>query len=184
MRMGFYFDQTRCTGCFACTVACKDWHDIPAGPVSWRQVIEIEKNKFPNVFVAYLSLSCSHCAHPACLTACPVGAISKRGEDGIVLVDQDKCLGKNSCDMCLQACPYAVPQFGAEENAKMQMCNFCIDRLDEKKNPICVDACPMQTLDAGPINKLKARYGEAREAEGFTYSAQLDPSTVFKVKLA
>jgi anaerobic dimethyl sulfoxide reductase subunit B (iron-sulfur subunit) len=182
--MGFYFDQTRCTSCFTCIVACEDWHDIPAGPVFWRRVIEIEKNKFPNVFVAYLSLSCCHCSQPACIAACPVAAISKREEDGIVLVDEEKCLGKESCAMCLWACPYEVPQFGAEENAKMQMCNFCIDRLAENKNPICVDACPMQALDAGPIDELKAKYGETREAEGFTYSPELAPSVVFKVKPA
>ena len=184
MQMGFYFDQTRCTSCFTCIVACEDWHDIPAGPVFWRRVIEIEKNKFPNVFVAYLSLSCCHCSQPACIAACPVDAISKRQEDGIVLVNQEECLGKDSCGLCLTACPYEIPQFGLEENAKVQMCDFCIDRLAENKSPICVDACPMQALDAGPIDELKAKYGETREAEGFIYSPELEPSVIFKPKLA
>jgi len=184
MQMGFYFDQTRCTSCFTCIVACEDWHDIPAGPVFWRRVIEIEKNKFPNVFVAYLSLSCCHCSQPACIAACPMDVISKRQEDGIVLVNQEECLGKDNCGLCLTACPYEIPQFGLEENAKVQMCNFCIDRLAENKSPICVDACPMQALDAGPIDELKAKYGETKETEGFIYSAELEPSIVFKPKLA
>ena len=183
MQMGFYFDQTRCTGCFTCTVACKDWHDIPAGPASWIPVIEIEKGKYPNVFVAYLAQSCWHCANPSCIPACPVNAISKRAEDGVVLVDQETCLGKDNCDMCLQECPYNVPQFGAEENAKMQKCNFCIDRLAEGKNTICVDGCPMRALDAGPIDELKKKYGETRNTEGFVYYPDLDPSVVFKPKL-
>jgi len=182
--MGFYFDQTRCTGCFTCSVACKDWHDIPAGPANWLRVTEIEKGKFPHVFVAYFVTACWHCADPACVTACPEGAISKRQEDGVVVVDQDKCLGKDNCDMCLQACAYEIPQFGAEQNAKMQKCNFCIDRLVEGKDPICVGACPMRALDAGPLDQLKAEYGQAQDAEGFVYSAELDPSVVFNPKLA
>ena len=182
MQMAFYFDQTRCTGCFTCTVACKDWHDIPAGPASWRPVKEIEKGKFPNVFVAYLAQGCWHCANPPCVSACPVSAISKRAEDGVVLVDREACLGRDNCDLCLGACPYDAPQFGAGQNAKMEKCNFCVDRLAEGKNPICVDACPARALDAGPIDLLKRNYGEGRDAEGFVYSADLDPSVVFKPK--
>jgi anaerobic dimethyl sulfoxide reductase subunit B (iron-sulfur subunit) len=184
MQMGFYFDQTRCTGCFTCSVACKDWHDIPAGQTNWLRVMEIEKGKFPNVFVAYLVTGCRHCANPACVTACPVGAISKRQEDGVVVVDQEVCLGKDNCDMCLQACPYEAPQFGTEQNAKMQKCNFCIDRLAEGKYPICVEACPMRALDAGPLDQLMTKYGQSRDAEGFVHSAELDPSVVFNPKLA
>ncbi len=180
MQMGFYFDQTRCTGCYTCTVACKDWHDIPAGPASWRQVLTIEKGKFPNLFVAFLSTSCYHCAQPLCASACPVGAISKRQEDGIVVVNREECLGKDSCELCKLACPYEVPQFGAEENAKMQMCNLCLDRLAENKKPICVAGCPMRALDAGPMEELRAKYGEIKEAEGFIFSAETRPSIVFK----
>jgi len=51
MQMGFYFDQTRCTGCFTCVVACKDWHDVPPGPASWMRVTTVEKGKYPDLFV-------------------------------------------------------------------------------------------------------------------------------------
>jgi anaerobic dimethyl sulfoxide reductase subunit B (iron-sulfur subunit) len=184
MQMAFYFDQTRCTGCFTCTVACKEWHNIPAGTASWRPVLEIEKGEFPEPFVAFLSMSCYHCARPACMAACPADAISKRTEDGIVTVNQEKCLGKDSCGLCLEACPYKAPQFVEEDNAKMQMCNFCIDRLAEGKKPICVDSCPTRALDAGPIKKLMSKYGKGREAEGFIYSSELAPSIVLKPKQA
>jgi len=80
--------------------------------------------------------------------------------------------------MCLQACPYDAPQFGAEENAKMQKCDFCLDRLAENKAPICVDACIMHAMDAGPIEELQAKYGDIRQAEGFVYSEELIPSIV------
>ena len=98
MQIGFYFDQTRCTGCSACRVACKDWNDIPAGPENWMRVLYTEKGKFPKPFVSYMITPCWHCAEPVCATACPVAAITKRAEDGIVLVDTDACLGNEECD--------------------------------------------------------------------------------------
>ena len=125
MQIGFYFDQTRCTGCSACRVACKDWNDIPAGPENWMRVLYTEKGKFPKPFVSYMVAPCWHCAEPVCATACPVDAITKRAEDGIVLVDSDVCLGNKECDVkCLKACPYDAPQFGPDEGAKMRKCQL------------------------------------------------------------
>jgi len=183
MQLGLYFDQTRCTGCYTCVVACKDWHDVPAGPASWMRVSTIERGKFPNVFVAYFATPCCHCAQPACVSACPVSAITRNEENGIVVVDGEKCLGRDNCDACLVACPYGAPQFGAEENARMQKCDLCLDRWAEGKLPICVAGCPMRALDAGPLEELVAKYGGGREAEGFVYSAELRPSVVLKPKL-
>ncbi len=141
MQMGFYFDQTRCTGCFTCIVACKDWNDVDAGPASWRRVISMEKGRYPDLFVGFLSATCYHCLEPACVPACPADAISKRDLDGVVVVDREACLGKDNCSMCLEACPYDAPQFGAENNAKMQKCHFCLDRLAEnKKQPVLMPA--------------------------------------------
>jgi len=182
MQLGFYFDQTRCIACFTCVVACKDWNGIDAGPASWRRVMTIEKGEYPNLSVTFLSTACNHCMKPSCLSACPVDAISKRELDGVVVVAQETCLGKDNCDMCLKSCLYAAPQFGAEANAKMQKCNFCLDRLAGGKKPICVDACPMRAIDAGPIEELIEKYGNIREAEGFVYSEKLDPSIIFKPK--
>lgn len=182
MQLGIYMDQNRCTGCFACVVACKDWHDIPAGPASWIKLKTIEKGKYPNLFVAFLPTSCYHCENPDCVSACPVEAITKRDEDGIVIVDRDVCLGRDDCGMCLEACPYEAPQFGPEEGAKMQKCNLCIDRWAEGKRPVCVSSCPIQALDAGPMDELRVKYGDVREAEGFTYSVSLVPSIIFKPK--
>jgi len=182
-QFGFYFDQTRCTGCFTCVVACKDWNDIDAGPVHWRKVTAIEEGKFPDVFVAYFSSQCYHCEHPVCIRACPADAISKRDSDGVVLVDSEKCLGNAECDSrCLKACPWEIPQFGPEPGAKMEKCDFCRSRIDNGQQTICVEACPMYALDAGPLDELKATYGEETEAAGFSYSRNLKPSVVFKPK--
>ena len=181
MQMGFYFDQSRCTGCYTCCVACKDWNDIAAGPAHWRRVTSREWGTYPEVFLAYLSLSCNHCEQPACAAVCPVSAIAKRQEDGIVVVDRETCLGGDICDMpCKQACPYSVPQFGSEENPKMQVCHFCLDRLNENKKPACVDSCPVRALDAGPLDELKEKYGIGKDAEGFIYSLETKPSIIVK----
>ena len=181
--MGFYFDQTRCIGCLTCVVACKDAHDIAAGPVSWRRVTEIEGGKFPKVFVSFLSSACYHCRRPACIPACPSGAVHKRERDGIVVVDREKCLGREDCGLCREACPYGAPQFGDEEDAKMQKCDLCLDRRSMGKPPICVAACRTRALDAGPIDELKAKYGGGNEENGLSHSERLQPSVIFKAKV-
>lgn len=182
-QMGFYFDQTRCIGCYTCLVACKDWNNLPVG-MNWRKLMIIEDGQFPQLFLAYLSTACNHCINPPCLKACPVGAITKRESDGVVLVNSNKCLGKEECGAkCLKVCPWEVPQFGTEDNPKMEKCNFCVDRLEQGQQTICVDACPMYALDAGSIDELREKYGDIRKAEGFKYSKNIKPSVIFKPKL-
>jgi anaerobic dimethyl sulfoxide reductase subunit B (iron-sulfur subunit) len=143
----------------------------------------IEQGKYPEPFVAFLSSPCYHCARPSCVDACPVNAISKREQDGIVVVDRETCLGKDKCQLCFEVCPYGAPQFGAEENAKMQKCDLCIERWTEGKKPICVAGCPTRALDAGPVAEIKTKYGESREATGFAYNDKLMPSVIFRPKL-
>jgi anaerobic dimethyl sulfoxide reductase subunit B (iron-sulfur subunit) len=132
--------------------------------------------------VTFLSSACFHCANPACLTACPVESISKRERDGIVVVDKGKCLGKDDCGACREACPYEAPQFGAEENAKMQKCDLCFDRMAEGQKPICVAACRTRALDAGPLDELDEKFVRVNEASGMTYSPKVKPSVIFKPK--
>lgn len=183
MQVGFYFDQTRCTGCYTCRVACKDWHDIPAGPENWLRVNVTEKGKFPDIFVSYLVAPCYQCQNPVCIVVCPTRAISKRPGSGIVVVDDSLCIGRKKCrEKCLKACPYDAPQFGPEPDARMRKCNFCLDRWLENKMPVCVEACPMRCLDAGPMDELEAKYGKNQVATGFIYSQRTRPSVVFKPK--
>lgn len=183
MQVGFYFDQTRCTGCSACRVACKDWNDVPAGPENWMRVLYREQGAYPEVLVSYMVAPCFHCARPVCAQACPVGAISKRQADGIVLVDREACLGNLECDSkCRKACPYDAPQFGPEPGAKMGKCTFCLDRWQAGKQPDCVEACPVRALDAGPLDDLAARYGPGQGAAGFKYAQRTQPAVVLKAK--
>ena len=183
MQIGFYFDQTRCTGCSACRVACKDWNDIPAGPENWMRVLYTEKGKFPKPFVSYMIAPCWHCLEPVCAAACPVDAIEKRAADGIVVVDSQRCKGNEECDeKCLKACPYDAPQFGPEKGAKMRKCNYCLDRFTAGKLPDCIEACPVRALDAGPLDELQKKHGAGNQAEGFSYSKRTQPAVVVKAK--
>lgn len=182
-QIGLYFDQTRCTGCYTCSVACKDWNDIEAGPANWMRITTIEKGQFPDLFAAYLASPCYHCQNPPCILACPAKAISKRESDGIVVVNRDACLGNEECrTLCLKACPYNAPQFGPEKNARMQKCDLCLARLEKGQQTICVEACPMYALDVGPLDELREKYGKNDQAEGFRYSDRVGPSVTFKPK--
>ncbi len=183
MQMGFHFDQSRCLGCYACIVACEDWHDVKEG-ANWVRVTAIERGKFPDLSLSYLFITCLHCSEPLCIKACPVNAIIKREEDGIVIVDRRVCFGSEKCSFaCQKVCPYKVPELGPEPNAKMQKCDLCLDRWAEGKKPVCVNSCPMRALDVGSLDKLRAKYGDTREAEGFVYSKRVMPSIIFKQKL-
>jgi len=84
--------------------------------------------------------------------------------------------------ICREVCPYHAPQFEAESNAKMQMCNLCVDRWKQNKKPICVMACPTRAMDAGPLEDLMAKYGDKKEAEGFEFNPSTKPSVCFNPK--
>jgi anaerobic dimethyl sulfoxide reductase subunit B len=158
---GFHFDQTLCTGCKACQVACKDKHDLPIG-VNWRRVVEYTGGSWqtvgntftPNVFSYYVSISCNHCENPVCTQVCPTTAMTQR-PDGTVYVDDDKCVG---CRYCEWACPYSAPQFNAA-TGHMTKCDLCYDYRESGQDPACVSACPSRALDWGPIEELRAKYG-------------------------
>ncbi len=163
MQYGFYFDSSRCTGCKTCTMACKDFYDIGTDR-DWRRVYEYGGGDWqqnpdgswqPDVYSYYMSISCNHCEEPACAQACPTGAMHKRAQDGLVVVYQDRCIG---CQYCSMACPYGAPQYDAKKNV-MSKCHGCFERVEEGKQPICVQACPLRVLDFGPISELREKYG-------------------------
>jgi anaerobic dimethyl sulfoxide reductase subunit B (iron-sulfur subunit) len=177
---GFFFDQSRCSGCFTCILACRQWHH---SGINWRRVETMEKGAYPHVTVAFLSLSCLHCGNPACVTVCPADALRKRSADGIVQVDDRHCLGRDTCGQCLDACPYKAIGFRDEPDAKAEKCDFCLQRITQDEKPLCVVSCPTRALDAGPLAQLKEKFGDRQEAKGFRYDRQTRPSIVFKCKI-
>jgi anaerobic dimethyl sulfoxide reductase subunit B len=179
-QMGIYFDQELCINCRACVVACKDWHDIPAGPVSYIHLTTVEKGKYPIVSQHTMFTICYNCDTPVCIDSCGAEAITKEPRFGIVRIDATAC---TSCRNCASACPYGIPQFGPDEDAKAEFCDLCYDRLIEGEQPICVDACIMHALAVGPIEELRAKYGDMRQAEGFAYEKSVAPNITLKPKV-
>ncbi len=126
--------------------------------------------KHPNSYYFYVPRICNHCTHPTCVESCPRKALYKREEDGVVLVDQDRCRGYR---YCVEGCPYKKVYYNATTNTS-EKCIFCYPRLEgegpdgETHAPVCAEQCTTQLrlvgyLDDrdGPIFKLVEEYGVA-----------------------
>lgn len=177
----FHFNSDICTGCKACQVACKDKWDLETG-VTWRRVAEYNGGEWTvnpdgtynqTVVGYYVSVSCNHCANAPCVSVCPTQAMHKR-DDGIILIDYDKCIG---CRYCEWNCPYGAPQFDSTRGI-MTKCNFCYDALDAGDQPACVAACPARALDFGERSELEAKYGTVQEVAPLPVASITDPSLI------
>lgn len=172
-QLGLVIDLDICVGCHACAVNCKEWntggHMAPltdldpygAAPdgVWFNRIHTFEvtpddtaKNGGCGQTV-HFPKSCLHCQDAACVTVCPTGASFKRAEDGIVLVDESKCIG---CKLCSWACPYGAREFDSDAGV-MKKCTLCIDRIYNKKLdavdrvPACVSTCPVSARHFGDL---------------------------------
>jgi formate dehydrogenase iron-sulfur subunit len=168
-RMGVLVDTTVCVGCRNCEWACKTAHNLPTEPLESYQnrevfatmrrpsdaaltVVNEYKNPKNSALPIDVKVQCMHCDHPACLSACIVGAFSKE-ENGSVVWDTDKCIG---CRYCMVACPFQVPAFEFHRplQPEIRKCDFCITRTREGKLPACVEICPVEALTYGPREEL------------------------------
>lgn len=164
----FYYDARRCVGCRTCELACKSTNNVELG-IKWRRVSDGWDGEFPAITRSFLSIACLHCAKPACIKACSINAIYKRIEDGIVVVDKDRC---NGCQDCFAVCPFGAPQFG--NNGIMQKCDFC---LSLGKEPACVLSCPAEALSYGTMEDLSKLILAGRAER---YPGDTEPSFIIR----
>ena len=176
VKLGLVIDLDTCVGCHACATSCKEWN---AGGIAGPLTDEHPYGKDPSgvwfnrvhsyelaatagcgtdaeaqpAMTLHFPRSCLHCETPACVTVCPTGASYKRAEDGIVLVDEDKCIG---CQLCSWACPYGAREYSAVEGV-MKKCTLCVDRIyndkleESERQPACVQACPTRARHFGDL---------------------------------
>ncbi|MCA9735092.1 MAG: 4Fe-4S dicluster domain-containing protein [Deferribacteres bacterium] len=168
-RMGVLVDTTRCIGCRRCEFACREAHDIDAGQmldyddrsvfdtlrrpeVDSLTVVNEFKNGEPAAEAINVKVQCMHCDHPACASACIVGAITKQ-QNGAVIWDTDKCIG---CRYCMVACPFQIPAFEYQKaiQPRLMKCDFCFSRTSQGGIPACVEICPMEVLTYGKRYEL------------------------------
>jgi anaerobic dimethyl sulfoxide reductase subunit B len=172
---GFFVNMKRCLGCATCQVACKDKLDLDAGEFG-RRLTRYEGGNYPAPYVYSVSLACGHCDRPACVAACPAGALTKDKDTGLVLLDQDRCSG---CRKCEQACPYGAPTY-VKATGKIMKCNGCKDRLDAGKTPVCVSGCRGRALEFGDIAALKAAHpGWVNKIKEYADPAKTGPNVIF-----
>ena len=168
-RIGVLVDTTVCVGCRNCEWACKDAHKLQTDNLDSyenRKILETKRRPDHNALTVVneyppgknsnlpidVKVQCMHCDHPACVSACIVGAFSKK-ENGSVVWDTDMCIG---CRYCMAACPFQIPAFEYDKaiNPLIMKCDFCFDRTKDKKLPACVGICPAEALTYGPRTEL------------------------------
>lgn len=190
-KLGLVIDLDTCVGCHACATSCKEWNaggiagplvderpygDAPQG-VWFNRVhsYEVAGEAAPAdgaapqpAMTLHFPRSCLHCETPACVTVCPTGASYKRAGDGIVLVDEDKCIG---CKLCSWACPYGAREYSAVDGV-MKKCTLCVDRIynehldPAERVPACVQACPTRARHFGDLGDPESDVSRLVEARG------------------
>ena len=167
-KLGLVIDLDTCVGCHACVISCKGWNTEthgaplsdsdpygaePSGTFLNRvHSYEVTPDNTPPQLV-HFPKSCLHCDNAPCVTVCPTGASYKRAEDGIVLVDEDACIG---CGLCAWACPYGARELDAAAGV-MKKCTLCVDRIyndtlpEIDRTPACVRTCPAGARHFGDL---------------------------------
>jgi len=189
-------DLAKCTNARKCIEECQKGHHLPPNH-EYMKVFLLQDSEESAPY--WFPKPCYHCDNPLCVSVCPVGATFKRS-DGIVLVDNKKCIG---CKFCMTGCPYSARNFAWKhheeyevdveysvensvpgEEGTVSKCVFCADRLAEGKLPYCVEACPMGVIYFGDINEDAVTNGAEtvpfseliRDKSGYRYLETLGTS--------
>lgn len=127
----------RCTGCFACQIACKEANGVDLG-INWNRVLmQGPFGEYPDMTYYALPMMCQQCENAPCIEVCPTGASYREDETGIVSIDEDACIG---CQSCIPVCPYDVRTYHAEKNI-VQKCTLCNGLVKNGELPACVQSC-------------------------------------------
>jgi [DsrC]-trisulfide reductase subunit O len=167
IRRGMVIDLRKCeSGCDACLKTCRKennvaFHGDKRWDIHWIRKVSIRSRTRASTSAKDVPLLCNHCDNPPCAQVCPVRATYKRA-DGVVIVDHHRCIG---CRYCMVACPYGVRFFNYKENPDwvtperprrshgvVESCTLCAHRLDEGRDPACVEVCPHGALTVGDLN--------------------------------
>jgi Fe-S-cluster-containing dehydrogenase component len=182
-QLGLVIDLDTCVGCQACVTSCKEWntgalmapltdtnaYGAGADGVWFNRVHAYEHTSEAGAGrTVQFPRSCLHCETAACVTVCPTGASYKRSTDGIVLVDEDKCIG---CKLCSWACPYGAREYDSDVGV-MKKCTLCVDRIyndnlpEHDRVPACVAACPTGARHFGDIGDPASAVSGLSRARG------------------
>lgn len=168
------FDAKRCIGCKLCQITCKKVNNLPAdNNVTTLSATTLSLIDFKNIsseldqpVIQPVKRQCMHCEDPACVSVCPVGALTKK-ENGVVAYDPHKCIG---CRYCITACPFEVPKYNWDSaEPKINKCAAqCLDD-GTRAQPACVQVCPVQALQYGDRRQLLALAHDRIDRSGGTY---------------
>lgn len=179
-RLGMVIDLDKCRkDCTACLDACRTENNVAffgdeRWDVHWIRKVTVRTGTGDEALEKPVLLLCNHCDEPPCAQVCPVQATYKR-HDGIVIVDQHRCIG---CRYCMIACPYNARYFNffdrdeddwpnrkhaRRSHGVAESCNLCAHRVDRGENPACVEACENEgvgALSVGDLNDPKSKVAE------------------------
>ena len=154
-KYAFAINLHRCIGCRTCTISCKMENQVADGLQRVRvlnpeetTVYDVPTGTYPALSMTWTPVPCQHCDEAPCVAVCPTGATTKR-DDGLVVIDKEKCIG---CKSCIEACPYGARQFD-ETSTTVDKCTMCAHRLDAGLGTtMCQIACPGRAIAVGDLD--------------------------------
>jgi formate dehydrogenase iron-sulfur subunit len=158
MRAAILTDTTKCIGCSECVLACAKVNHLKNDvPRRWDSNDGLSARKWTSVLGRpddkYVRKQCRHCLDPACVSACPVGAMHETAI-GAVVYDSSKCLG---CRYCMMACPFGIPRYDWSRIVPyVRKCILCYDRIEKGGQPACTEVCPTKATIFGDRDELLA----------------------------
>ncbi len=172
MAKAMLLDVSKCIGCRACQVACKQWHELPAEETTnrgtyenppdlsadtWTKVMFKEFGENGTFRWLFRKEQCMHCIDPACVNVCPTGALKRHPSLGFIVYNRHRCSG---CGYCVEFCPFLIPRMDKEKSILLGSgrmggkCDFCYDRVSNGLEPACAKACPTGAIKFGERDGL------------------------------